>query len=102
MEKELVIQVSAEEVEIALLEDKTVVEYNKDRREKRLSVGDVYLGTVTKIMAGLNAAFVDIGSERDAFLHFTDLGVHYNTFKRYAHLVRNRKFKNPTMKPGFS
>ena len=59
MEKELVIQVSAEEVEIALLEDKTVVEYHKDRREKRLSVGDVYLGTVTKIMAGLNAAFVD-------------------------------------------
>ncbi len=98
MEKELVIQVSAEEVEIALLEDKTVVEYHKDRREKRLSVGDVYLGTVTKIMAGLNAAFVDIGSERDAFLHFTDLGVHYNTFKRYAHLVRNRKFKNPLLK----
>jgi ribonuclease G len=98
LEKDLIIQVSPEEVEIALLEDKVVVEYHKDRREKRLSVGDVYLGTVTKIMAGLNAAFVDIGSERDAFLHFTDLGVHFKTFKKYAHLVRNRKLKNPILK----
>lgn len=72
--KELIIDVSTSEITLALLEDKKLVELYKDKGDNRFSVGDIYLGRVKKIMPGLNAAFVDVGHQRDAFLHYLDLG----------------------------
>ena len=69
MNKELVIDAGLSEVNIALLEDKDLVELNKEKSNNNFAVGDIYLGRVKKIMPGLNAAFVDVGYEKDAFLH---------------------------------
>lgn len=74
MVKELVIHSSPQEVSIALLEDKVLMELNKESNTDSYTVGDIYLGRVKKIMPSLNAAFVDVGYERDAFLHYLDLG----------------------------
>jgi len=81
--KDLIIDVGATDVSLALLEDKQLVEFNKEKREVRFSVGDIYLGKVKKIMPGLNAAFVNVGYERDAFLHYLDLGAQFRTLHRY-------------------
>jgi ribonuclease G len=85
--RELIIDVRTNETEIALLEDKVLVELHKQKSNAEYSVGDVYLGKVRKIMTGLNAAFVDIGFGRDAFLHYSDLGLQVlsvNEFTRQA------------------
>ncbi len=74
MNNELIISSTANEVNIALLEDKTLVELNSEKKDQRFAVGDVYLGRVKKLIPGLNAAFVDVGHEKDAFLHYLDLG----------------------------
>ena len=74
MKKELIINSSLAHVEIALMEDGRLVEIHKQKANSNFSVGDVFLGKVQKLMPGLNAAFVDIGHKRDAFLHYTDLG----------------------------
>lgn len=67
MDKELVIQSSETGIEIALLENKKIVELHYDNSGGSFNVGDLYLGKIKKIMPGLNAAFVDIGHEKDAF-----------------------------------
>ena len=74
MNKELIINSVNSEVEIALLEDKYLVELHKEKSDTSFAVGDIYLGRVRKIMPGLNAAFIDVGYEKDAFLHYLDLG----------------------------
>jgi ribonuclease G len=66
--KELIVDVSSNEISIALLEDKRLVELNRESSNNQFSVGDIYLARVKKIMPGLNAAFVDVGHKRDAFL----------------------------------
>jgi ribonuclease G len=81
--KDLIIYVGVSEVSLALLEDKQLIELNKEKRNIRFSVGDVYLGKVKKIMPGLNAAFVNVGYERDAFLHYLDLGAQFRTQLKY-------------------
>jgi len=81
--KELIIDVGVSEVSLALLEDKQLTELNKEKRSIKFSVGDIYLGKVKKIMPGLNAAFVNVGYERDAFLHYLDLGAQFRTQHKY-------------------
>jgi ribonuclease G len=81
--KDLIIDVSDSEVSLALLEDKQLIELNKEKRNIRFSVGDIYLGKVKKIMPGLNAAFINVGYERDAFLHYLDLGAQFRTQHKY-------------------
>lgn len=83
MNRELIIDSSATEVSIALLEDKNLVELNKEKNNNSFAVGDVYLGKVKKIMPGLNAAFVDVGYEKDAFLHYLDLGPQVSSLNKY-------------------
>lgn len=83
MNKDLVIDAGSSEVSLALLEDKQLVELNKEKRNVRFSVGDIYLGKVKKIMPGLNAAFVNVGYDRDAFLHYLDLGAQFRTQHKY-------------------
>ena len=82
MERDLIINVDTEEVEIALLEDKRLAELHQEKTRK-IAVGDIYLGTVRKLIPGLNAAFVDIGEERDAFLHYTDLGPYILSLNKF-------------------
>ncbi len=81
--KDLIIDVGDSEVSLALLEDKQLIELNKEKRNIKFSVGDIYLGKVKKIMPGLNAAFINVGYERDAFLHYLDLGAQFRTQQKY-------------------
>ena len=84
MNKELVISATPSEVVIALVEDKTLVELNREKTNTNFSVGDIYLGKVKKIMSGLNAAFVDVGYDKDAFLHYLDLGPQFRSINKFV------------------
>ena len=91
MNSELIIDASSSEVTIALTEDKQLVELNTEKKENNFSVGDIYLGRVKKLMPSLNAAFVDIGYEKDAFLHYLDLGPQIQSLISYMKQVSNGK-----------
>ena len=94
MTSEVIIDVQPKEISIALLEDKNLVEYQNEKREEAsYSVGNIYLGKVKKLMPGLNACFVEVGSERDAFLHYLDLGTQFNSFEKYLKQVQSDKKK---------
>ena len=84
MTSELFIDVQPTEITIALTEDKVLAEFQKEGREASFAVGNMYLGRVKKIMPGLNACFVDVGSSKEAFLHYQDLGSHYNCYHKYT------------------
>lgn len=84
MNKELIINSSGDGVEIALLEDKKLVELHYERGQDNFAVGDLYLGKVKKLMPGLNAAFVDVGYEKDAFLHYTDLSPYFRSLMKFT------------------
>jgi ribonuclease G len=92
--KELVINSSSSEVVIALLEDKNLVELNKEKTSTNFTVGDIYLGKVKKIMPGLNAAFIDVGYEKDAFLHYLDLGHQFRSLNKYLRIALNSRQNN--------
>jgi ribonuclease G len=82
--KEIIIDSTPDEVRIALLEDKRLVELHKETTNQQYSVGDIYLGKVKRINTGLNAAFVDVGHGKDAFLHYLDLGPQVKTLMKYT------------------
>jgi len=94
---ELIIDSKPKEIAIALLQDKRLVELNKEKSNIKFSVGDIYLGKVKKIMPGLNAAFVDVGYEKDAFLHYLDLGPQFQSLNKYFSLSKNRKARLPSL-----
>ena len=83
MSSELVINSANDRVSIALLEDGKLVELNESSLKQQFSVGDIYLARVKKIMPGLNAAFIDVGYEKDAFLHYLDLGPQFSSLNKY-------------------
>ena len=89
MTSELIIDVQAKAISIALLEDKNLVEYQNEPRQASFSVGNVYAAKVKKLMPGLNACFVDVGFERDAFLHYLDLGTQFNSYAKYLKQVQS-------------
>jgi ribonuclease G len=90
---EIVVDVQPKEVSIAILEDKSLVEFQQETNSVSFSVGDIYLGRVHKLMPGLNAAFVDVGYEKDAFLHYLDLGNQFNSLNTYTKNVVANKNK---------
>jgi ribonuclease G len=90
---ELVINSTKERVSIALLEDGKLVELNQSSLKQQFSVGEIYLAKVKKIMPGLNAAFIDVGYEKDAFLHYLDLGPQFSTLNRYLATAISKKGK---------
>ena len=97
--KDLIIDAGDIEVSLALLEDKQLIELNKEKRNIQFSVGDIYLGKVKKIMPGLNAAFINVGYERDAFLHYLDLGAQFRSLhKYYSAAVQKKGRVNPVSK----
>ncbi|HEY0895237.1 MAG TPA: Rne/Rng family ribonuclease [Sphingobacteriaceae bacterium] len=93
MVKELIINSTPNGVTIALLQDKQLVELNKEQINNNYSVGDIYLGRIKKIMPGLNAAFVDVGYEKDAFLHYLDLGPQVQSLIKLTKIVKNGSYK---------
>ena len=84
MSSELVVDVQPKEVSIALLNDKRLVELQKEPCNITFALGDIYLGKVKKLMPGLNAAFIDIGYDKDAFLHYQDLGPFFTTSAKFT------------------
>lgn len=91
MKIELVINSTPDGVEIALLNDGELVELHKEQGSTKFAVGDIYLGKVRRLVPNLNAAFVDVGYEKDAFLHYLDLGPQFSTFKTYTKRVLQGK-----------
>ena len=92
MKSELIVDVQAAEVSIALLEDGRLVSLQKEARNIAYAVGDIYLAKVKKLMPGLNAAFVNVGYEKDAFLHYLELGSHFSSYEKFvAQLLADRK-----------
>ena len=90
---ELVVDVQPKEVSIALLEDKSLVELQSEGRNISFSVGNMYLGRIKKLMPGLNACFVDVGYEKDAFLHYLDLGPQFNSLEKFVKQTLSDKKK---------
>ncbi|MBW3467381.1 Rne/Rng family ribonuclease [Arthrospiribacter ruber] len=98
MSTELLIDSAQNGSRIALLKDKSLVELHSEGGENQFKVGDIYLGTVRKIVNGLNAAFIDVGYEKDAFLHYQDLGPQINSLNKFSKLVRNNNYPNVNLK----
>jgi len=91
LNKELIINVDSQGVEIALLEDKKLVELHSEKTDASFAVGDLYLGKVKKLIPGLNAAFVDVGFEKDAFLHYTDLSPYAKSLLKFTQMSMQDK-----------
>ena len=110
MEKELIINSTPTDVEIALLENSKLVEIHYQKTNTNFTVGDIFLGRIRKLMPGLNAAFVDIGHKKDAFLHYTDLGPKLKSLLKYtdgaisesqrSYLLDNFEFEDDIIKTG--
>lgn len=87
MNKELIINAAPQGVEIALLENRKLVELHNEKADASFAVGDLYLGKVKKLIPGLNAAFVDVGFEKDAFLHYTDLSPYAKSLLKFTNIA---------------
>jgi ribonuclease G len=92
--KELIIDSSPNGATIALLQDKQLVELHKEQISNNYTVGDIYMGRVKKIMPGLNAAFIDVGYEKDAFLHYLDLGPQVQSLLKLTKQVRGGSYQS--------
>ncbi|MGK0363858.1 MAG: ribonuclease G, partial [Saprospiraceae bacterium] len=86
-DKELIINSTPTQVEIALMEDGKLVELHHQKTNNNFTVGDIFLGRIKRLMPGLNAAFVDIGHKKDAFLHYTDLGPKLRSLLKYTDMT---------------
>ena len=90
---EVIVDVQPKKIAIALTEDKRLVEYQEEEQAASFNVGNIYYAKVRKLMPGLNACFVNVGHERDAFLHYLDLGPQYNSFAKYLKQLNSDKKK---------
>lgn len=93
MTSEVIIDAQQDNIAIALLEDKNLVEYQEEAKSASYSVGNIYAAKVRKLMPGLNACFVDVGSDRDAFLHYLDLGTQFYSYEKYLKQVLSDRKK---------
>ena len=98
MNFELIIDSRPSEVVIALLRDKHLIELHKENNNNSYSVGDIYLGKVKKVVPGLNAAFVNVGYEKDGFLHYLDLGTNVNSYKKFTQKTIAKKNNTASLK----
>ena len=98
MKFDLIIDSRSSEVVIALLRDGQLIELHKQKHDNNFSVGDIYLGKIKKVIPGLNAAFVNVGYERDGFLHYLDLGMQVNTLKKYTEKTIGEKLNTASLK----
>ena len=98
MNKELIIRSHSSAVDFALLKDGKLIELNKEVEDNNFSVGDIFVGKVRKAMPGLNAAFVDVGHEKDGFLHYHDLGPKFPSLVKYIKQISTGKNKDYLLK----
>ena len=98
MNKELIIQTSSDAVDFALLKDGRLIELHKENEDTKFLVGDIFLANVRKALSGLNAAFVDVGYEKDGFLHYHDLGPQVKTMIQFTKKVKAGKLRNYDLK----
>ena len=98
MKSELIVDVQPQEISIALTEDGRLQEITREKRDvDNFAVGNIYYGRVKKVMPALNAVFVDVGHEKEAFLHYLDLGSQYLTLKDYLTKAVSDRRKIPPM-----
>lgn len=97
MESKLILNVSPEDIEIALLEDSALVEYAKESRAATFAVGNIYIAKVKKLLPGLNAAFVEMGYEKEGFLHYLDLGANFHTIDDFLDKLPTGRGRTPSM-----
>lgn len=97
MKSELIVDVQPDDVSIALLEDSRLVSLQKEARNIAYAVGDIYIAKVKKLMPGLNAAFVNVGYEKDAFLHYLDLGPRFATYKEFVSRLMSDRNTVPSL-----
>ena len=97
MSNELIINAIQTGCRMALLKDKNLVEFHYDEAGNQFNVGDVYLGTVKKIVPGLNAAFIDIGYKKDAFLHYLDLGPQIKSLNKFVKQSLDKRNTSPKL-----
>lgn len=90
----MIINSSPTQVEIALMENHRLVEIHKEKTNSNFTVGDIFLGSIKKMRPSLNAAFVDLGHRKDAFLHYTDLGPQIKSLKKYTKEVMNKSLNS--------
>ena len=96
MENKLILDVQDSQISIALAEDGKLVEFSRESRVATFSVGNIYVAKVKKIMPGLNSAFIDVGFEKEGFLHYLDLGLNFSTIKDF--LSKNKGSHSLNMK----
>lgn len=97
MSNELIINSTQKGCRIALLKNKQLVEFHQEEDGNQFNVGDIYLGTVKKVVQGLNAAFIDIGYEKDAFLHYLDLGPQVQSLNKFTKLALTKNNVGPKL-----
>ena len=97
MSSDLVVDVRPNEISTALLEDGRLVSLQKESRDASYAVGNLYIAKVKKLMPGLNAAFVNVGFEKDAFLHYLDLGSQFNTYSAFMEEVLKDRLHVPNI-----
>jgi len=98
MKKELIISHEGEASKIALIEDGRLFELHTEEQNSEYVVGDLFVGKVKKLAPNLNAAFVNIGSDKDAFLHYQDLGPEFRTYQNLLKGILNKKIQSPSLK----
>ncbi|NBW27972.1 MAG: ribonuclease E/G [Flavobacteriaceae bacterium] len=98
MNKELIIRSSSEAVDFALLKDGKLIELHKEKEKSNFQVGDIFIAKIRKPVAGLNAAFVNVGHDKDAFLHYHDLGPNLASQLKFIKLVSAGKIKDFNLK----
>jgi len=98
MDKELIIRSSSDNVDFALLKDGKLIELQKEEGDNKFSVGDVFVAKIRKSIPGLNAAFVNVGYEKDAFLHYHDLGPKLPSLLKFTKRVSTGKLKDFSLK----
>ncbi len=95
MQSDIIVDVQSNEISIALLEDSRLVSLQKEARNLAYAVGDIYLAKVKKLMPGLNAAFVNVGYDKDAFLHYLDLGSQFSSYSEFLSKSLDKNCKTP-------
>lgn len=98
MKSELIIKSNPNDIDFALLKDGKLVELHKDEEDKKMAVGDVFLTKVGKILTGLNASFINVGAEKDGFLHYHDLGPQLRSMQKFLNQVSSKKLKDFSLK----
>ena len=98
MKSELIVDVQPQEIAIALTEDDRLQEVAREKRDQdNFAVGNIYYGRVKKVMPALNAVFVDVGHEKEAFLHYLDLGAQFRTLQNYVTKAVSDRRRVPSM-----